>query len=73
VVQNNFPFVANHLCKKSNIVVEGIGDKNFHGESWHDGHIGPIISTWITHEEDRHLGIIECLVGVQGIHGSADN
>lgn len=44
----------------------------FHGENWHDGHIGPIISTWMTHD-NRHLGMIECLVGVQGIHGSADS
>jgi hypothetical protein len=59
--------------------VEGIGDKDFykvyegfHGENWHGGHIGPIISTWMTHD-NRHLGMIECLVGVQGIHGSADS
>ena len=59
--------------------VEGISDKEFykifegfHGENWHDGHIGPIISTWMTHD-NRHLGMIECLVGVQGIHGSADS
>jgi hypothetical protein len=58
--------------------VERIGDKEFfrvyetlHGENWHDGQIGPIISTWMTHD-NRHLGMIECLVGVQGIHGSAD-
>ena len=59
--------------------VEGISDQDFykiyegfHGENWHDGHIGPIISTWMTHD-NRHLGMIECLVGVQGIHGSADS
>jgi hypothetical protein len=59
--------------------VESIGDKEFyqtyetlHGENWRDGHIGPIILTWMTHD-NRHLGMIECLVGVQGIHGSADS
>ena len=59
--------------------VEGISDEEFykiyegfHGENWHNGHIGPIISTWIT-LDNRHLGMIECLVGVQGIHGSADS
>ena len=59
--------------------VETINDKEFfkiyetlHGENWHDGHIGPIISTWMIHD-NRHLGMIECLVGVQGIHGSADS
>ena len=44
----------------------------FHGEDWHDGQIGPIISTWMTHD-NRHLGMIECLVGVQGTYGSADS
>ena len=59
--------------------VERIGDQAFydiyetlHEENWRDGHIGPIISTWMTHD-NRHLGMIECLVGVQGIHGSADS
>jgi hypothetical protein len=59
--------------------VEGISDQDFykiyegfHGENWLGGQIGPIISTWMTHD-NRHLGMIECLVGVQGIHGSADS
>ena len=59
--------------------VEGISDKEFykvyegfHGENWHGGCIGPIVSTWMTHD-NRHLGMIECLVGVQGIYGSADS
>ena len=59
--------------------VEGITDGGFykiyevfHEENWRDGHIGPIISTWMTHD-NRHLGMIECLVGVQGVHGSADS
>jgi len=59
--------------------VDGISDNefykiyaDFHGENWHDGKIGPIISTWMAHD-NRHLGMIECLVGVQGIHGSADS
>ncbi len=58
--------------------IETISDKEFykiyetlHEENWRDGHIGPIISTWMTHDS-RHLGMIECLVGVQGISGSAD-
>jgi len=43
----------------------------FHGENWHDGQIGPIVVTWMTHD-NRHLGMIECLVGLQGQSGSAD-
>jgi len=45
--------------------------ETFHGENWHDGHIGPIILTWMTHD-NRHLGMIECLVGLLGQSGSAD-
>ena len=59
--------------------VAGIGDAEFyrvyeclHGENWHDGQIGPIISTWMTHD-NRHLGMIECLIGIQGMHGTADS
>lgn len=58
--------------------VAKITDKGFfdtyeclHGENWHDGQIGPIVMTWMTHD-NRHLGMIECLVGLQGQHGSAD-
>jgi hypothetical protein len=42
-----------------------------HGENWHDGQIGPIVLTWMTHD-NRHLGMIECLAGLQGQAGSAD-
>ena len=45
--------------------------EDLHGENWHEGHIGPIIVAWIEHDS-RHLGMIECLVGVQGMHGSAE-
>lgn len=43
----------------------------FHGENWHGGQIGPIVITWMTHD-NRHLGMIECLVGLLGEAGSAD-
>ena len=45
--------------------------EDLHGENWREGHIGPIISSWITHD-NRHLGMIECLVGIQGMQGSAE-
>lgn len=45
--------------------------EGLHGENWHDGHIGPIVITWMTHD-NRHLGMIECLVGLHGQSGSAD-
>lgn len=43
----------------------------FHGENWHGGRIGPILITWMTHD-NRHLGMVECLIGLQGQSGSAD-
>ena len=59
--------------------VSQIEDANFyrvyeclHGENWHDGQIGPIILTWMTHD-NRHLGMIECLIGIQGMPGTADS
>lgn len=58
--------------------IETISDIEFykiyqtlHEGNWRDGRIGPIISTWMTHD-NRHLGMIECLIGVQGVSGSAD-
>ncbi len=46
--------------------------EDLHGEGWHGGHIGPIITTWLTHD-NRHTGMIECLVGLQGMRGTADS
>ncbi|NJM41706.1 MAG: DinB family protein [Anaerolineae bacterium] len=43
----------------------------YHAENWHGGQIGPIVITWMTHD-NRHLGMIECLIGLQGQSGSAD-
>lgn len=45
---------------------------DLHGKSWHNGQIGPIIMTWLTHD-NRHTGMIECLIGLQGMSGSADS
>lgn len=70
---------ARRVFAVSERAVESISDsefykvfKVFHGENWRDGQIGPIIATWMTHD-NRHLGMIECLVGIQGAHGSADS
>jgi hypothetical protein len=58
--------------------VATLGDADFfrvypchHGENWHNGQIGPILITWMTHD-NRHIGMIECLVGLLGKNGSAD-
>ena len=46
--------------------------EDLHGENWHEGHIGPIITAWMRHDSE-HLGMIECLVGVQGMRGTAND
>jgi hypothetical protein len=58
--------------------VETISDDAFfrvyeclHAENWHEGQISPILITWMTHD-NRHPGMIECPVGLQGQIGSAD-
>ncbi len=69
---------ARRAFATSQQAVGTIGDEQFyriyedlHGENWDGGRIGPIISNWMKHD-NRHLGMIECLVGVQGMHGSAE-
>jgi len=69
---------ARQAFAASQDAVSSIGDEQFYriyedlyGENWNDGQIGPIISGWISHD-NRHLGMIECLVGVQGMRGSAE-
>jgi hypothetical protein len=59
--------------------VGAIGDDQYyqiyedlHGENWHEGRIGPIITAWMKHDSE-HLGMIECLVGVQGMRGTAND
>lgn len=59
--------------------VRRISDPDFHrvykdlyGGTWNDGQIGPTICDWIAHD-NRHLGMIECLIGVQGMRGTADS
>lgn len=69
---------ARRAFASSQQVVNSISDEQFyrvyedlHGENWDEGQIGPIILGWISHD-NRHLGMIECLVGVQGMRGSAE-
>ena len=69
---------ARRAFAASQQAVSTISDEQFyrvyedlHGENWNEGRIGPIISNWMKHD-NRHLGMIECLVGVQGMHGSAE-
>jgi DinB superfamily len=57
--------------------VAAIGDDEFHRlvQDRHEsvgkeGAIGDIILNWWKHD-NRHLGMIECMLGAQGLHGTA--
>jgi hypothetical protein len=41
-----------------------------HGVGGNEIEIGDAVLNWLVHDS-RHLGMIECLLGVQGFHGSA--
>jgi hypothetical protein len=41
-----------------------------HGAEWQEAEIGDAILSWFKHD-NRHLGMIECMLGVQGLHGTA--
>jgi uncharacterized damage-inducible protein DinB len=41
-----------------------------HEAEWKEGEIGDAVMSWLKHD-NRHLGMIECMLGVQGLHGSA--
>ncbi len=43
--------------------------QDLHGKNWYEGRIGPIITGWLAHDNE-HLGMIECLIGVQGMRGT---
>ena len=44
--------------------------KDLHGADWEQAEIGDMLMDWLKHA-NRHLGMIECLVGVQGLRGTA--
>lgn len=44
--------------------------KDRHGAEWKEMAIGDAVLNWLVHDS-RHLGMIECLLGVQGLHGTA--
>ncbi len=41
-----------------------------HGAEWKELAIGDAVMNWLAHD-NRHLGMIECMLGVQGLHGTA--
>jgi len=60
-------------------VVSQIGDDQYYQayeelyeKSFYAGRIGPIITGWIAHDNE-HLGMMECLIGVQGMRGTAND
>jgi hypothetical protein len=44
--------------------------KDRHGAEWEEMTVGEAVLNWLVHDS-RHLGMIECLLGVLGLHGTA--
>jgi hypothetical protein len=68
---------ARRAFAKADQAVSAITDDQFHrqvqdrhGAEWNEGEIGDFVMGWLVHDS-RHLGMIECLLGVQGLHGTA--
>jgi hypothetical protein len=68
---------ARRAFAKADQAVGAIGDDEFHRRV-RDPHrvegeelaVGDAVLNWLVHDS-RHLGMIECLLGVQGFHGTA--
>ena len=41
-----------------------------HGADRREAGIGDVVLNWLTHD-NRHLGMVGCLLGVQGLRGTA--
>ena len=41
-----------------------------HEAEWKEAEAGDAVLSWFKHD-NRHLGMIECMLGVQGLHGTA--
>jgi hypothetical protein len=68
---------ARRAFSKADQAVSTISDDQFHrrvqdrhGAEWKELAIGDAVLNWLVHDS-RHLGMIECMVGVQGLHGTA--
>ena len=68
---------ARRACTKANQSVGNISDDQFyclvrdrHKVEAEQLTLGDTVLNWLVHDS-RHLGMIECLLGVQGLHGTA--
>ena len=68
---------ARRAFTKADQAVGTISDDQFHrrvqdrhGADWKELAIGDAVMSWLLHDS-RHLGMIECMLGVQGLHGTA--
>lgn len=68
---------ARRAFSKGDQAVSAIGDDQFHrrvrdphGVEGEELAVGDAVLNWMVHDS-RHLGMIECLRGVQGLHGTA--
>ncbi len=68
---------ARKAFAKADLAAGSISDSQFHRKvqdrrrtEWGEMVVGDLILGWLAHDS-RHLGMIECLVGVQGSRGTA--
>lgn len=68
---------ARRAFAQADQAVSTIGDDQFHrrvpdrhGAEWKEMAVGDAILNWLVHDS-RHLGMIECLLGAQGLDGTA--
>jgi hypothetical protein len=68
---------AQKAFKEADHAVDTISDDQFHrrvqdrhGAEWKELAIGDAVLNWLVHDS-RHLGMIECMLGVQGLRGTA--
>ena len=68
---------ARKAFAKADQVVGSMTDEDFHRTvqdrleaEGKEAEIGDAVLSWLKHD-NRHLGMIECMLGVQGLHGTA--
>jgi uncharacterized damage-inducible protein DinB len=68
---------AERAFTEADRAIGGVSDGQFrrrvqdrHGAEWKEMPAGEAILNWLVHDS-RHLGMMECLLGAQGQHGSA--
>ena len=68
---------ARRVFAKADHAVSTMSEEDFHRTvqdrheaEWKEAEIGDAVLSWFKHD-NRHLGMIECMLGAQGLHGTA--